>query len=147
MISFDEAKTLFPFLSNIAVGDEFGQPKVELAVLDRALRGYSLMENASEAAGHTNISQDLYLVESDGSLRSVAVQRVMERIYPPDYLASTGQPDDINGSSETVGDVLGRQDLGGVGFVVIHRYGDNPPRTCNSQPFNEIIVARLSGTE
>lgn len=147
-VTLDEAMQQFPFLKGLQLEYTTHIPlEVELSEMDDRFLNQSLMENESEALGHERVRKTLYFVNNDNSLRVVDVKRLSQKIYPPEYLhpGMDFQPDEY-GFSETILQVLDREDLTKVQYVVLHRRGIHGgwyPR--GPTPFNSLAIALVKG--
>jgi len=126
-IPFDEAKKQFPFLRLLDNGNSereyMGDPKVILTPLSDALLRWKLVEDESEAMGHANIHQDVFLIKN-GVLEQQSIRRTTTQIYPPEYLHPFSEyPEDVIGESEMLGEALLAINLDDVPYILVHSYG------------------------
>ncbi|MFH1917473.1 MAG: hypothetical protein ABIJ21_09505 [Nanoarchaeota archaeon] len=118
-MNLETAVAQFPFLSQVKTDYQ----RIPVTVIVRKVDAYflqeRLVEEDSEAAGHTRVSIDLYVVRDD-LVSLVDVQRTTRRIYPPAYLHEYDDfPPDQDGWSETVGDSLSRESPG-FRYILLH---------------------------
>jgi hypothetical protein len=139
-LTIGEAIRQFPFLNQIQIKHSQVPLEVQVVDFDDNFLNLSLVENESSAAGHFNVSKDLY-VARDGKLCPVGVSRSPTRIWPPAYLhpgmkGTDEDNDDELGYSESMREALSRQDMARAQFVLLYTNGSD-----GSEHTNEIVIA------
>ena len=118
-MDLETALAQFPFLSQVKSAYQNIPVTVIVGQTDATFLQERLIEEDSEAAGHTRVSIDLYVVRDD-TVSLVDVHRGTRQIYPPAYLHEYDDyPPDQPGWSETVRDALSRESPG-FQYVLLH---------------------------
>ncbi|MFH1175569.1 MAG: hypothetical protein V1698_02500 [bacterium] len=145
-ITIDESLQQFPFLKNLLKNlpenTKHNPLMIEVLEIDNDFLNLSLMENESEAFGHGNVRQTLYVAYSDNSFHHVFVKRSSRKIYPPEYLhPDLEYPPDDDGKSETIHEALSRENLTEHKYVILHKIGFLDG--WSSIPFNNLAIASV----